>query len=139
MSTLSMLKFRASIFAAVVTLAPLSPLSHGQDNGMVAQVNVPFGFQTESQYFAPGVYRIRMANEHTLEIQGASDSHLAMVRTEDDAQAVKTGKAVFHRYGNQYFLNEITVAGTSRHVHLTLSKRESEVRRGQKAPAGVEL
>jgi hypothetical protein len=141
MSTLSMLKFRASIFAAVLTLAPFSPASHAQDGGTVAQVNVPFAFNTASQHYAPGMYRIHMQNEYTLLIQGASESHLAIVRTEDNSQTVKTGKAVFHKYGDQYFLSEITVQGTNRHVYLTPSKREREERIAQnkKAPAGVEL
>jgi hypothetical protein len=141
MSTLSMLKFRAGIFTAVLALAPLSPASRAQDIGMVAQVNVPFAFNTASQHFAPGLYRMRLEDQHILLIQGASDSYIAMVRTEDNAQIVKTGKAVFHKYGNQYFLNEITVEGTSRHVHLTPSKTESELRIAQsnKAPVGVEL
>jgi hypothetical protein len=138
MSTLSI---RGSIFAAVLTLAPLSPASLGQDAGMVAQVNVPFDFQTDSQHFAPGLYRIRMENAYTVQIQGASESWLVMVRAEDNAQAVKTGKAVFHRYGNQYFLNEITVAGSSRHVHLNASKAERQMRivHNNQAPAAVEL
>jgi hypothetical protein len=141
MSTLSMLTFRASIFAAVFTLAPLSPLSHAQDNGMVARVKVPFGFQTASQHFAPGDYTLGMENDHTLVIRGASQSRMAMTSVEDNAQPVKTGKAVLHRYGGQYFLSEITIAGKSRHLHLTPSRTESQLRNGQKktAPAGVEL
>ena len=141
MSTLSMLKFRASIFAAVLTLAPFTPASLAQDGGTVAQVNVPFAFNTASQHFAPGLYRIHMQDDHTLLIQGASDSHLAIVRTEDNAQAAKTGKAVFHKYGNQYFLSAIEVPGTSRKIYLTPSKREREeqIAQNKKAPAGVEL
>jgi hypothetical protein len=141
MTTLSMLKFRTSIFAAVLTLVPLSPALHAQDADLVAQVNVPFAFNTASQHYAPGLYRMRMANEDTLLIEGASNSHLAMVRTEDNAQRVKTGKAVFHKYGNQYFLSEITVAGTSRHVHFAPSKREKEaqIAQNKRAAEGVEL
>jgi hypothetical protein len=45
MSTLSMLKFRASIFTAVLALAPLSPASHAQATGAFAKVNVPFAFE----------------------------------------------------------------------------------------------
>jgi hypothetical protein len=141
MSTLSMLKFRASIFAAVLTIVPMSPALHAQDADMAAEVNVPFAFNTASQHYAPGLYRLRMESEDTLLIQGGSNSHLAMVRTEDEAQRVKTGKAVFHKYGNQYFLSEIAVAGTSRHLHFAPSKREKEAQIAQdkKAPEGVEL
>jgi hypothetical protein len=139
MSTLSMLKFRASIFAAVVAFAPLSPAAHAQDSGMRAQVNVPFGFQTGSQHYAPGVYTIEMENDYTLLISGASHSSMALTSVEDKAQPAKRGTAVFHKYGNQYFLSEITVAGKSRCLHLTPSRTESELRRGEKKPAGVEL
>jgi hypothetical protein len=139
MSTLSMLKFRASIFAAVVAFAPLSPASQAQDSGMLARVNIPFGFQTDSQHFAPGVYTLEMANDHTLMIHGASQSWMALTSVEDKAQPAKRGTAVFHKYGDHYFLSEITVAGTSRYLHLTPSRTESQMRRGQKKAAGVEL
>ena len=139
MSTLSMLKFRASIFAAVVTLAPLSPASHAQDAGMAARVNIPFGFQTDSQHFAPGVYTLEMENDHTLLIRGASQSWMALTSVEDNAKPAKRGTAVFHKYGDHYFLSEVTVAGTSRYLHLTPSRTESQLRRGQKKTAGVEL
>jgi hypothetical protein len=141
MSTLSMLKFRASIFAAVVAFAPFSPASHAQNAGMAARVNIPFGFQTDSQHFAPGVYALEMENDHTLLIRGASQSWMAMTSIEDNAQPAKRGTAVFHKYGDHYFLSEITVAGTSRYLHLTPSRTESQLRRGQKktAPDGVQL
>jgi hypothetical protein len=139
MSTLSMLKFRASIFAAVVAFAPLSPASQAQDAGMAARVNIPFGFQTGSQHFAPGVYTLEMENDHTLMISGASQSWMALTSVEDNAKPAKRGTAVFHKYGDHYFLSEITVAGTSRSLHLTPSRTESQMRRGQKKPAGVEL
>ncbi len=49
MSTLSMLKFRASIFTAVLAIAPLSPASHAQGVGDFAKMNVPFAFETGSR------------------------------------------------------------------------------------------
>jgi hypothetical protein len=139
MSTLSMLKFRASIFAAVVAFAPLTPASHAQDSDMRAQVNVPFGFQTGSQHYAPGIYTLEMENDHTLVISGAAQSSMALTSVEDNAQPAKRGTAVFHKYGGQYFLSEITVAGKSRSLHLTPSRTESQLRRGEKKSAGVEL
>jgi hypothetical protein len=108
---------------------------------MAARVNIPFGFQTDSQHFAPGVYTLEMENDHTLLIRGASQSWMALTSVEDKAQPAKRGTAVFHKYGDHYFLSEITVAGTSRYLHLTPSRTESQLRRGQKktAPDGVEL
>jgi hypothetical protein len=142
MSTLSISKFRAGLFAAVLAVAPLSPALHGQDVGMVAKVNVPFAFETASgHHFAPGVYSVRMEGLHTLLIRSDSDSALTMSTLEDNAQVAKTGKAIFRRYGNQYFLTEITVAGRSRQIHFAKSRAENQMEiAAEKTPStNVEL
>jgi hypothetical protein len=142
MSTLSISKFRAGLFAAVLAVAPLSSALHGQDVGMVGKINVPFAFETASgHHFAPGVYSVRMESLHILLIRGDSDSALTMATLEDDAQPVKAGKATFRRYGNQYFLREITVAGRSREVHFARSKAENraQVASEKTPPTNVEL
>jgi hypothetical protein len=132
MSTLSISKFRAGLFAAVLAVAPLTPALHGQDVGMFAKMNVPFAFETASgHHFAPGVYSVRMENLHTLLIRGDSDSALTMTTLEDNGQVAKTGEATFHRYGNQYFLSEITVAGRSRQIHFAKSKAENRAQVAQ--------
>jgi len=128
MSTLSMLKFRASIFTAVLAFAPLSPASHAQATGAFARVNVPFAFETAGAHYPAGVYTIAMATPSILMIRGASNSGLAMVKAvEDNGQRAKRGVAVFHRYGNRYFINEISVTGESRHLHLQPSKAEKQM------------
>ncbi len=127
MSTLSISKFRAGLFAAVLAVAPLSPALHGQDVGMFARMNVPFAFETASgHHFAPGTYSVRMESLHTLLIRGDSDSALTMTTLEDNGQTAKTGKAIFRRYGDQYFLSEITVAGKSRRIGFAKSKAENQ-------------
>jgi hypothetical protein len=142
MRTLSISKFRAGLFAAVLAVAPLSPALHGQDVGMVAKVNVPFAFETASgHHFAPGVYSVRMESLHTLLIRGDSDSSLTMTSLEDNGHTAKVGKATFHKYGNEYFLSEITVAGKSRRVTFAKSKAEERAQvAAEKVPAtDVEL
>jgi hypothetical protein len=142
MSTLSISKFRAGLFAAVLAVAPLSPALHGQDIGMVAKVNVPFAFETASgHHFAPGVYSVRMESLHTLLIRGDSDSALTMTSFEDNSQRAKVGKATFRKYGNQYFLSEITVAGQSRRIAFATSKaeRRAQVAAAKTPPTNVEL
>src|ERR1700728_2607916 len=137
MNTLSISKFRAGLFAAVLAVAPLSPALHGQDVGMIARVNVPFAFETASgHHFAPGVYSVRMEGLHTLLIRGDSDSALTMTTSEDNGQTAKIGKATFRKYGNQYFLSEITVAGRSRQIHMAESKAENRAQiAAEKTPA----
>jgi len=142
MKTLSISKFRAGLFAAVLAVAPLSPALHGQDVGMVAKVKVPFAFETASgHHFAPGVYSVSMVSLYTAVIRGDSDSGLAMASPEDNVQTAETGKATFHKYGNQYFLSEITVAGKSRGITFAKSKAEKRAQvAAEKTPAtNVEL
>jgi hypothetical protein len=139
MSTLSMNKFRAVLFAAIVAAAPLS--SQAQDPGMFARVRVPFSFETGTKHFAAGVYTIRMENSHALLIRGVSDSGLALTSVEDNGQAAKTGKAVFQRVGNRYFLREVSVAGKSRRLHLQPTKEQGELLNARQGttPAPVEI
>jgi hypothetical protein len=142
MKTLSISKFSAGLFAAVLAVAPLSSALHGQDLGMVAKVNVPFAFETASgHHFAPGVYSVKMESLHTLLIRGDSDSALTMTTVEDNGQTVKSGKATFRRYGNQYFLSEITVSGKSRQLHFAKSKAENraQIAAEKLPPTNVEL
>jgi hypothetical protein len=142
MSTLSMLKFRVSIFTAILAIAPLSPASHAQSGGDFARVNVPFAFETGSGHYPAGVYTISMETPSILMIRGASKSGLVMMKAvEDNGQRTKRGVAIFHHYGNRYFLNEISATGESRHLHLQPSKAEKQMQiaASKTAPATEEV
>jgi hypothetical protein len=141
MSTLSLSKFRAAVIAAALAITPFSPVSRAQDAGLLIQVNVPFAFDTDSQHFDAGVYTIRTENEHILRFQGKSQSELVMTWVEDNAQQASKGKAMFQKYGDQYFLSEISIAGKSRHLYFWPSRAEQELQvAGSKtARIGVEL
>ncbi len=142
MITLSMLKFRASIFTAVLALAPLSPASHAQNAGAFARMNVPFAFETASGHYPAGAYTLSLETPSVLMIRGVSNSGLAMMASIDDnGQRVKSGVAVFHKYGNRYFLRDISTTGESRHLHLQPSKGEKqmEIAAGKTAPANSEV
>ncbi len=128
MKILSTSKLRAIIVAAVLAIAIFSPALHGQDVGMIGKVNVPFAFVTASgHHFDAGVYTIRMENPHTSLIKGESDSAFAWTSIEDNAQPAEASKAAFRRYGNQYFLSGITVAGKSRRLYFQPSKAERQM------------
>ena len=140
MSTLSLLRFRAGMIAAALAITPFSPAGRAQDAGMLVQVNVPFAFDTDSQHFDAGVYTIRTENEHILRFQGKSQSELVMTWVEDNAQPSTTGKAMFQKYGDRYFLSEISIAGKSRHLYFWPSRAEQELQVGNKTEAmNVEL
>lgn len=109
---------------------------------MVAKINVPFAFETASgHHFAPGVYSVSMDSPQTILIRSHLDSALTMTSVEDNGRTAKTGYATFHKYGNQYFLSEITVAGRSREVHFAKSKAEdrAQIAAEKTPPTNVEL
>ena len=108
---------------------------------MVGQLERPFAFETASQHFAAGVYQIRMEDQHILLIRGVSESGMAMTSVEDNGQLAPKGAAVFQKYGNRYFLSEISVAGKSRRIHLQQTKQEtqSQVAQDTTAPTSVEI
>ena len=141
MSTFSMLKFRASIFTAILAIAPLSPASHAQSGTDFARVNVPFAFETGSGHYPAGVYTIRMETPFILMIRGVSGSGVATMKAEYGGHPAKRGVAVFHRYGNRYFLNEVSVTGESRHLYLLPSKAEKQMQiaASKTAPANLEV
>jgi hypothetical protein len=142
MNTVSISKFRAGLFAAVLAVAPLSPALHAQDEGIIVNVNVPFAFQTASgHHFNPGFYSMKMENVHTLLITGDSDVALTSATAEDNSQPAKATKAKFRRYDNEYFLAEITVEGSSRRLRFAKSKEEKRVQiaAGEIGPTNVEV
>jgi hypothetical protein len=138
----SILKFRASLFAAFLAVAAMAPASYAQDAGVIAKVNVPFAFETASgQHFNAGVYTVRMETTGMTLIRGLSKSGFAPTMVEDDAQPAKSGKAKFRKYGNEYFLTEISMRGSSRRLTFRPSKAERHLQIAQNnpVPSSVEV
>jgi hypothetical protein len=140
MSTLSMWKFRAILFAFILVVAPLSAASHAQDMVEALVVNLPFAFQNGSQHLAAGRYTIRLEDHSVLVIQGETRAGLAMVWFDEDSRPSNTSKVVFLRYGDQYFLHEVWGAGETRHTYCMPSKVEKlEIAANKVVPTGVEV
>ena len=92
------------------------------------RVNVPFAFQADQQHFKPGVYLFQMnAATPIMRILGTSQSGQVMFVPDLTLQPAETGKVVFRRYGSEYFLREIWVAGSMSHVHTLPTKAEKQL------------
>jgi hypothetical protein len=125
MNTLSTWKFRATLFAVILAVAPSAAVSHAQDmDNAVVVVKVPFAFVDGSQHFPAGLYNIRMDDQKILAIHGQSDSGFVMAWFSEDSHPSNSTKVVFRRYGDQYFLQEIWISGESRHTYCLPSKSE---------------
>jgi hypothetical protein len=140
MSTPSMWKFRASLFAFILAAAPLSPALHAQDTDEAVIVNVPFAFHNGLQHLAAGLYTIRLEGQNVLEIRGEKAAGLALVLFDENSRPSNTTKVVFLKYGDQYFLQEVWVAGQTRHTYCLPTKAEKlEMAANKATPTGVEV
>ncbi len=99
----------------------------------VVKANVPFNFIVEKTQLPAGEYMIQ-----SLSVAGSSratmiespDQKLVKVLLPnacESTQAPEKTKLVFHRYGDQYFLSQIWIAGNDRGRELPRSGREAEV------------
>lgn len=138
MSTLSMWKFSANLLAVILAVAPSSVVSQAQNIEDSVVVNVPFAFGDGSQNFAAGRYSIARNDQKILAIRGESNSGFVMAWLEQDSHPSETTKVVFRKYGDQYFLSEIWIAGESTHTYRLPSKQENREQAANKvAPTEV--
>ena len=93
--------------------------------------NIPFDFVVGSEELQAGEYRVEPASSTGMAMKISGD-HQAVFRLSSTITAnrrAETGKLVFHRYGNRYFLAEIWTPGDSVGRELLKSKDEKAVER----------
>ncbi len=138
MSTLQISKVRATLLAIIFAGASLSPASHAQDLEGKVVVKVPFAFEDGSQHFSPGLYTISMDYRNITTIRGESSAGFATTGFDEEPEPSQTTKVVFHKYGDQYFLEQIWIAGETTHTYFLPSKAEKlEMSANRTAPTDV--
>jgi hypothetical protein len=95
------------------------------------KVNVPFSFTVGNSTMPAGSYTIKSdydsRNLVYLTNWGANTKSAALGIREQGTPN-ETGKLVFHRVGDQYFLSEIHCADASMDIHFPVTKAEKRVR-----------
>jgi hypothetical protein len=132
MSTLSMLKIRASIYVSTLALALACTALPAQMPAPRTKVTVPFAFQVGSAHFAAGTYILSNPREYLLSVQGGKRSALAMSSYESTETPARVSEVIFHRYGNQYFLSEVWMRGNTEYLRCPPSKAEQEAKRSER-------
>jgi hypothetical protein len=95
-------------------------------------MNVPFAFQVGATRLAAGTYVLSNPQRILLSIQGEEDSAIAVSQHESSPTPSKISKAVFHQYGNRYFLREVWLKDGNEYLTCPESKAEREIERAQK-------
>jgi len=135
MTTRSISKFAATLFAAILAVFPITTPSHAQIGlpaGVpYARVTVPFAFEFGSRHLDAGTYEIAQVMGHIIRLRKAHSvdgGTMLMVMQEDGSSISNKGKVVFHKYGDAYFLSEVWRPGHSDHVSVPITKTEIQLR-----------
>ena len=140
MNAKSTSKLRTYLLACSLGAVAMVLTSHAFAQDKQMRVNVPFAFHNGSQRMPAGVYKVTIESEHLILLQGASKSGYVNTNPEIGKPAA-TGKLVFQRYGDQYFLRDVWPASSETGEKCTKSKleRETEIAQTKAAQPGAEV
>ena len=118
--------FRVILFGIVLSVLVAEGVAQTSHQ---LEVNVPFNFTVCSEQLPAGKYKLRPISsaDPRLVIMSSDNYRAAVISCAHDVQAPKrttTGKLVFNRYGNEYFLSELWLRDEMTGRELLKSERE---------------
>jgi hypothetical protein len=121
---------RIATFALFVAATFITVGNASAQNYQV-KVNVPFSFTVGTSTMPAGSYTIKSDSSSRnlvyLTNWGENTKSMALGITEQ-GNPNETGKLVFHRVSDQYFLSDIRCAGASMNIHFPVTKEEKRAR-----------
>jgi hypothetical protein len=96
----------------------------------IARATIPFDFTVGQTQMSAGTYEISPLAHAAIVIRDskAAKSVLIMVRSERSRNSDSRAKLVFNRYGDKYFLSQVSRGFGAGVMQLPTSKLEKEVR-----------
>lgn len=96
----------------------------------IAKLTVPFDFTVGQTQMSAGTYEISSLGHGAIVIRDtkAAASVLSIVNTEPSRNNDSGTKLLFNRYGDKYFLSDVSRGFGGGVMHLPTSKLEKEVR-----------
>jgi hypothetical protein len=123
-----------------IAAALLAAVSTASAQMVDVVANVPFEFRVGNDTMPRAVYHISRATQGSGALMLRSDHKGVMVLTRQGApyRRLENPKLVFHRIGDQYFLREVQLVGSSAlELPETKAEREALQQIASGAPAGV--
>jgi hypothetical protein len=127
---------KQQIWKAMTFLAALLAASSaaGQTNHGDTIADIPFAFTVANQRLPPGRYAATHVTNTLLRIFNSHNQGVVVLTSRvDNKEPEDTGKMVFHRYGDDYFLSVVWVPPSQTGRKVFQSRAEEEVAR--KRPA----
>jgi hypothetical protein len=119
----------SSLIVGALTIGSLaSPqFSSAQTPTPLAEVNIPFDFQTPNQNLPAGHYLVEVESNHLILLRGGG-SRNGFVTTHDviNKRTPVRGTMVFARYGDKYYLRQIWTAGNATGIECPKSRAEKQ-------------
>jgi len=118
------LTWRAAAIAVLLAAAA------AQDNPAVLKADIPFPFVVANRTLPAGHYILSTLGEHTIRIANAQKLGEFVLTSRVDGRAPEsTGKLVFYRYEDSYFLAQVWSPGNHRGKQVYKSAAEKELER----------
>lgn len=118
--------------------------SANAQTGSMIEVKVPFDFTAGNAKLKAGSYTVRRVSRNTLLLRSADGKTSKMILAPMATSQIRKDtpeRLVFHRYGNQYFLNEVWANRATDGLQLWPSTAESRLAKNKTdaGPQRVEI
>lgn len=130
-----MKKHLITVLAVTILSATLAvALAQAQDAGNMS-VTIPFDFAVSGKIIPAGDYHLRrslMGTSVVMQLRNSNNEEAVFLPQTHPLQRIdiqKESKLVFNRYGNQYFLSQVWIAGRSTGEELSKTSRERSLQR----------
>jgi hypothetical protein len=121
-----------AIGAATPSFAQSSPL---------VKADIPFAFQANGKLMPAGTYLISQQNGGIMRLNG-SGKHaqaMAIALPDNGIKAATVSKVTFNKYGDHYFLHNVSVAGSTTSYRCTTTKQEKNIVRELRSQQPTEV
>jgi hypothetical protein len=119
---------------AIFALASLVTAGSAVAQEHAVKATVPFDFAVGNSHLPAGTYTISSADSRSstgLAIRSDSGKITVLTTAFADGKQSKTGKLVFDKYGDQYYMREILCSNADMNLELPVSKAEKRAQQQQ--------
>ena len=131
------------LVAALAAVASLAPTAQAQSTMVTARMKVPFAFQYGTKHLPAGTYIITLGQDSVLTVSGWAGTACVLADVNYDPGLVYAIQVVFNKYGDHYFLEELTIDGSGAQIPIPESETERQMATEQamnrRAPSGTAI
>jgi hypothetical protein len=126
-------------FAIVLAVLFTLTLTATAQTYSLAKAKIAFGFSVHEQTFAAGTYEVRQLGGGVLRLENVSDHTGVSILVGSAIRQSAGMNLVFHQYGNDYFLREISdpVLGFSAEIERSNAERSAKARQPKETVVAV--